>query len=166
MKVRTIQFLLMTLVSTLFLFAETAVAAEDKEIPAWLRLKEVTFQVVEPTQIYTVKVEIPDLTELKVSTSPLEYGTDYFFTLKASEPVKISYYKDGEDKANLSVEMDKTLGAHSVIVARDREQTPHYLEIVDPKVGAEYEIYLSKTKGAAYVKFKGSDKRLKVISSK
>lgn len=142
------------------------IGAECKDLPKWLEVREVVFQVVDPTEKYSVKVEIPEVAKLECSASELEYGTDYFFTLKRGEPVTISYYKDSEDNVSRSTEMAGTLAIHSVLLGVEREKTPHYLEVKDEELEVVYRIFLAKEKGPAHVERKGNKQKLKILSWK
>ena len=46
--------------------------------------------------------------------------------------------------------MGEYLNAHSVMLASEREKTPHYFEVTDSELDVEYQVYLSK-KGPDYV---------------
>jgi hypothetical protein len=152
-------------VLVLGLFSVTAQATDCGNIPSWLKIREVTFRVVEPTQVYDVKVEFPEISRLKCEAIAFEYGTDYSFTLKRSEPVKLGYSNKGENETRRTAEVSGYLNAHSVLLAAERQKTPHYLEITDEELGVEYHMYLSKN-GPGYVKRSGKSQRLNVLSFK
>lgn len=137
------------------LFSLPATAADCDRLPKWLNVKSVTIRVVEPTQRYDVKFTFPDVSRLDCSASYLEYGTDYHFDL--DRPVKLEY-------PGRSTEMSGHLTAHSVMLAAERERTPHYYEVEDEELGVTYHIYLGKG-GPAFAKRAGSTQVLKVIRS-
>lgn len=148
---------------TFALHSGFAVAGDCGKIPAWLKVTETKFRVVEPTKVFDVKVNFPEVSDLECSASPFEYGTDYYFTLKKSEPVKVSYFEKGGDEVKRSVEMTDFLNAHSVFVAVEREKTPHYLEVTDDELDVTWYIYLSEKDGPAYARKKGADQKYKII---
>jgi len=152
---------------TLALISNPLWAVDCESIPKWLtRVKEVTFRVVEPTATYDVKVEFPEnISKLRCEAMYFEYGTDYYFQLKRSEPVTLSYFKKGQNLPSRTSEMSEYLNAHSVMLASEREVTPHYFQVTDSELNVEYRIHLAKN-GPAYVKRKWSSQILKVISWK
>lgn len=145
----------------LTLFSGTARAARCGSVPAWLPLREVSFLVVKPTESYTVKIQIPEIADLECSASYLEYGTDYSFALKDSDRIQLEYWVGDEKKASRLSDAF-FLEAHSVLLAVEREKTPHYLEISDDELGVDYRVYLTAGKVPAYAKIRGSDQKLKV----
>lgn len=142
----------------------SSTASIGAEAPAWLYVKEVSFQVVEPTKEYEVRIEFPALSALPVESTAFEYGTSYSFSLKRSEPVVIKYFEKGEHTR--TAQMVGDLVAPSVLLAKDRAETPHYLEVSDEKIDVRYQIYISADKGPLYVKKAGTNKRIAILSHK
>lgn len=151
---------------TFALQARVAVARDCGEVPTWLKVSDVKFRVVKPTEVYDVKVTIPDISKLKCTSSHFEYGTDYYFELKDSEPVKLRYFEKDGDKEKRSTKMTGYLNAHTVFLGDERKKTPHYLEVTDDELEVTYYIYLSEKDGPAYARLKGSDQKFKIVKPK
>ena len=146
------------------LSSPTLFARSCDGLPRWLNLREVRFQVVEPTEVYHVKIQFPVLSGINREESHFEYGTDYYFKLKSSQRPKLEYFKSGANQPSRTTEDSSGyLTAHSVMLAAERALTPHYLEVTDEDLLVNYEVYLSKNRGPSYVKRKGSNQRLKVV---
>jgi hypothetical protein len=153
-------------VTALCLASSVAKAAPCDKLPAWLSVSEVTFRVVEATDTHDVKVTLPKIADLKCTSLPFEYGTDYTFDLPKSSPVKMEYFKKGSATASRTVEMGDSLTAHSVLVASDRKKTPHYFEIHDEELEVDYQIYLTPDKGPSHAKRSDKKNSLKIVSYK
>lgn len=152
------------LVFSTFVTFSSAFGTECTELPSALKLRQVSFEVVEPTDRYVVQVVLPDLKKAQCEEINFEYGTDYYFKLNGSNSIRINYYKIGESRPSRSVEMKRHLNVHSVMLASARSKTPHYLEIKDSELNVTYEIYLSVSRGPSFAKREGEDRSFKIIS--
>lgn len=144
----------------------TAGASPCDRLPAWLKVTEVVFRVVEATNNHDVKVTFPKVADLKCAAFPYDWGTDYVFKLSMSSPVTIQYFKSGSTIAIRKVEMSDSLAAESVLIAAERERTPHYFGVRDEELEVDYHIYLTPDKGPSHAKRKGTKDKLKIISFK
>lgn len=151
----------------LVLSAPLARAASEcgGELPSWIQLSSVEFDVSDLRGPVRVKVDFPDVRSLPCLMGG-DWGPDYFFTLSESTPVRVTLSDPETGRAFRESRETRHLTAESTMLAAERAVTPHYYTVSLREVGLRFQIYIHASEGPQFVRVgeqeAGSDYRFRL----